>query len=78
MYFTVDVNCGCSFYSVFYEKKKFLYPILISQQLPEKDREAILALSFTQLQTKLQHGYLKAVDVLTAYQAKVKCGKLDR
>lgn len=41
-------------------------------QLLEKNRDAILSLSFAQLQKKLQHGQLKAVDVLKAYMAQVR------
>ena len=39
--------------------------------MPVEERDAILSLSLSVLQTKLQSGDLKAVDVVRAYQAKV-------
>ena len=44
--------------------------------MSEEEVERIVGLSFTELQAGLQDGSLTAVDVLHAYQAKVRLHKI--
>ena len=54
-----------------------LFSFFLQKQLSTEERDAILLLPLWALQSKLQSGELKAVDVVGAYQSKVRHKLLD-